>query len=89
MTPDDVAALFAKQDHESSTTEASDGTSSGRIEALGPVLSEVRGLWESGDEKLDFIVQKLGMGVAKPHGGSPLEYQGCWISSWVWRTAMD
>jgi len=63
MTPDDVAAVFARQDHdESSTTEASDGTPSGRIEALGPVLSEVRGLWESGDEKLDLIAQKIGDG---------------------------
>ncbi|KAK7975508.1 hypothetical protein PG989_013971 [Apiospora arundinis] len=76
MTPDDVAALFAKQDHESSTTEASDGTSSGRIEALGPVLSEVRGLWESGDEKLDLIVQKIGDGSREAAWRKPLGISG-------------
>jgi len=62
MTPDDVAAIFARKDYLEDDARVSEEGQSSRLEALSPVLSEVRGLWESGSEELDLIVQKIGDG---------------------------
>ncbi|KAK8068970.1 ARM repeat-containing protein [Apiospora phragmitis] len=77
MTPDDVAAVFARQDYaENSGERISEEGQSGRVEALSPILSEVRGLWESGSEKLDLIVQKIGDGSREVSWRKPLGESG-------------
>ncbi|KAK8084292.1 hypothetical protein PG997_005563 [Apiospora hydei] len=77
MTPDDVAAVFARQDYaEDSGSRISEEGQSGRTEALSPILTEVRGLWEGGSEELDLIVQKIGDGSREVKWRKPLGESG-------------
>ncbi|KAK8044531.1 Rap1 GTPase-GDP dissociation stimulator 1-B [Apiospora rasikravindrae] len=77
MTPGDVAAVFARQDYaEDSGTRISEEGQSGRVEALSPILTEVRGLWEGGSEELDHVVQKIGDGSREVKWRKPLGESG-------------
>ncbi|KAK7991601.1 armadillo-type fold domain-containing protein, partial [Apiospora saccharicola] len=76
MTPDDVAAIFARKDYLEDDARVSEEGQSSRLEALSPVLSEVRRLWESGSEELDLIVQKIGDGSREVAWRKPLGESG-------------
>ncbi|KAK7942626.1 GTP binding protein [Apiospora aurea] len=77
MTPADVAAVFTRQDYaEDSDSRISEEGQSSRIEALSLILTEVRGLWESGSEELDLIVQKIGDGSREVKWRKPLGESG-------------
>ncbi|KAK8115871.1 hypothetical protein PG984_012373, partial [Apiospora sp. TS-2023a] len=76
MTPDDVAAIFARKDYLEDDARVSEEGHSSRLEALSSVLSEVRGLWESGSEELDLIVQKIGDGSREVAWRKPLGESG-------------
>ncbi|KAK7931312.1 Rap1 GTPase-GDP dissociation stimulator 1 [Apiospora marii] len=76
MTPDDVAAVFARKDYVEDDTRVSEEGQASRLEALSPLLTEVRGLWEGGAVELDLIVQKIGDGSREVAWRKPLGESG-------------